>query len=115
MMTMHTVYLLAGSTMAVFRIQWLLPAQLVLDLPAMAATLIASMEVWVILVDLVGGSVLPLIKLAVCTPIITIITVGSVCRGVRHGFGAGMELNPIKAGDGSRCWIKGTCRGAEVG
>ena len=70
--------LLARRTMAVLGIQRLLPAQLVLDLTAMTACFIASVKVWVIVVDLVGCSMLPFVVLALGVSIVAIVAVGTV-------------------------------------
>ena len=70
--------LLARRTMAVLGIQRLLPAQLVLDLTAMTACFIASVKVWVIVVDLVGCSMLPFVVLAFGVSIVAIVAVGTV-------------------------------------
>lgn len=97
--------LLTCRTMAVLTIQRLLPAQLVLDLTAMTACFIASVEVWVIVVDLVGWSMLPFVVLAFSVSFITIVTIGTVCRCLLgHGFRGGVELSSVDAGEGSGCW-----------
>ena len=96
MMTMLTMNLLAGGAMAVLRIQRLFAAQLVPHLSAVAATIVASLEVWVIVVDLVGCSMFPLIQLALCVPVVTIVTVASICRCVSHSSGTGMKLRLIE-------------------
>lgn len=88
--------LLAGGAMAVLRIQWLFAAQLVPYLSAVAATIVASLEVWVIVLNLVGCSMLPLIQLALCVPVVTIVTIASICRCVSHSSGAGVELELIE-------------------
>lgn len=56
----RTVLGLAGGAVAQLRVERLLAAQLVLDLPAMAAGLVTSLEAVVGLVDPVRGSLLPL-------------------------------------------------------
>lgn len=58
----RTVQPLAGGAMAVLGIQGLLPAQLVLDSAAMAATLVADIEVWVVLVQLVRRAIFPIVE-----------------------------------------------------
>ena len=50
--------------MTVFRVQGLLATQLVLDLPAVTTRLVAGFEVWVVVMDAVGGSKFPLVLLA---------------------------------------------------
>jgi len=73
------VDLLASGAVTEFRIQWLLPTQLIPYLPAMTAALIADVKVGVIFMDLVWCSKLPFIKLALSAPIITIVTICPVC------------------------------------
>ena len=50
--------------MAVFCIEWLLAAQLVLNLPTVTATCVAGFKVRVVVMDLVGCTMFPLIELA---------------------------------------------------
>ena len=64
--------------MAVLGIQWLFAAQLILDLATMAACFIASVKVWIVVVDLVWCSMLPGVVLAFSASIITIVTIGAV-------------------------------------
>lgn len=66
--------------MAVLGIQRLLPTQLILDLTAMTASFIASVKVWIAVVDLVGCSMLPFVVLAFSVSFVAIITVITVCR-----------------------------------
>lgn len=100
--------LLTRRTMAILRIQRLLPAQLVPDLTAMTACFIASVKIWVIIVDLVGCSMLPFIVLAFSVSIIAIVAIGTVCRCVLgHGSRSGVELGSFDAGEGSGCWSNG--------
>lgn len=73
-----TVELLTRRAMAVLRIQWLLPAQLILDLAAMTAGFIASVKIWIVVVDLVGCSKLPLVVLAFSSPLIAIVAIGTI-------------------------------------
>ena len=54
---------LTSRTMAQLAIQRLLPRQLILDLPTMAASLIPRLEVLALVVDLVGWASLPVIFL----------------------------------------------------
>ena len=61
--------------MAVFGVQWLLPTQLILDLAAMAAPVISLMEVGIVVADLVGCTVLPLVVLALHLAMITVIAI----------------------------------------
>lgn len=106
--------LLACGTMAVLRVQWLLSAQLVLDLSTVTATIVASIEVWIIVVNLVGGSMLPFIHFAAYVAIITIVTIASVCGCVSHGPRAGVEVDLMETWNGSRCWTEGACCGIKV-
>ena len=73
---------LTRMAMAVFGIQWLLPTQLVPDLPTMATGFISSMEIWIVVMHFVGGSMFPRVLLAVRITIVTIVTVGAVGSGV---------------------------------
>ena len=75
-----TMYLLTGGAMAVLRVQRLLPTQLILDLPAMTATFIANVKIWIVVVDFIRCSMLPLIELSLCTAIIPIVAIRPVCR-----------------------------------
>lgn len=94
----HTMKLLTCRTMAVFRIQRLLPAQLVSNLATMAAGLIAGVKVGVVVMDLVGCSKLPLIVFAFSAPFIAIVAIGTVCRCVfSHGSSTGLELKFVEA------------------
>lgn len=70
--------LLTRRTMAVFGIQRLLPTQLVPDLTAMTAGFIASVKVWVAVVDLVGCSMFPCVEVAFSVSLIAIVAVGAV-------------------------------------
>ena len=101
--------LLTGGTMTVFRIQRLLPAQLVLDLATVTAGFIASVEVWVVIMDLVGCPELPLIVVAISTSLIAVVTIGAVCRSLfGHEFCPGVELNCVTARESSGCWTNGS-------
>lgn len=100
-----TMKLLTCRTMAVFRVQRLLPAQLVFDLATMAAGLIAGMKVRVVVMNLVGGSKLPLIVFAFGAPVIAIVAIGTVCRCVfGHGSSTGVEFKFVDAKERSGCW-----------
>lgn len=107
-----TVELLTRRTMAVFRIQWLFPAQLVLDLAAMTAGFIASVKVWIVVMDLVGCSKLPLIVLAFSSPLITIVAISAIRR--RHSFSTHVGLENVDAKERSGCWTDGTRCETEV-
>ena len=102
-----TMKLLTCRTMAVFRIQRLLSAQLILDLATMAAGFIAGVKVWVVVMDLVGCSKLPLIVFAVSAPVVAIVAVGTVCRCVfGHDPSTGLELKFVDAKERSGCWTE---------
>lgn len=95
--------------MTVFRIQRLLPAQLILDLAAVTACFITSVKVWVIVLDLVGCSMLPLVVFAFSASIIAIVTIGTICRCVfSHDSRSGVKLRYVDAGECSGCWFDGT-------
>ena len=103
----RTMKLLTCRTMAVLGIQRLLPAQLVFDLATMAAGLIAGVKVWVIVMNLVGCSKLPLIVFAFSAPLIAIVTIGTVCRCLfGHCSSNGLELKFVDAKERSGCWIE---------
>ena len=108
-----TVKFLTCMTVAVLRIQRLLSAQLIPDLPAMTASFIADMEVGLFM-DSIRRSMLPGIELALGITSVTIVTVGSVCRCFSHSACAGMELYLIQSSEGSGCWAESACRGAVV-
>ena len=108
-----TVKFLACMTVAVLRVQRLLSAQLVPDLPAMTASFVADMEVGLFM-DSVRRSMLPGVELALSIPRVTIIAVSSVCRCFSHCACAGMEMYLIQSSEGSGCWTESACRGAVV-
>jgi len=56
-----TVLGLTSSTVAQFRIQWLFSAELVLYLATMAAGLVSSLEVFVLVVDTIWWPLLPIL------------------------------------------------------
>lgn len=100
--------LLTRRAMAVFGVQRLLPTQLVPDLAAMTAGFIASVKVWVVVVNLVGCSMLPFVELAFSVSRIPIVAIGAVRRCVfSHGPSTGLRLNYIDAREGSGCWTDG--------
>ena len=102
-----TMKLLTCGTMAVLRIQRLLPAQLVFDLATMAAGLIAGVKIWVVVMNLIGCSKLPLIVFAFSAPLIAIVTIGTVCRCVfGHCPSTGLELKFVDAKKRSGCWTE---------
>ena len=103
----RTMKLLTCGTMAVLRIQRLLPAQLVFDLATMAAGLIAGVKIWVVVMNLIGCSKLPLIVFTFSAPVITIVTIGTVCRCVfSHCPSTGLELKFVDAKKRSGCWTE---------
>ena len=106
--------LLTSSAMTVLRVQWLLPAQLVLYLPAMTAGFVSNMEIWIVAVDFVGSSMLPLVEFTFCTPGITVVAIRLVCRCLFHVPAASMELDLVQASNCSRYWAGSSCRCAEV-
>ncbi len=108
-----TVKFLACMTVAVLRVQRLLSAQLVLDLPAMTASLVADMEVGLFM-DSVRRSMFPGVELALSIPRVTIVAISSVCRCFSHCACAGMELYLIQSSEGSGCWTESACRSAVV-
>jgi hypothetical protein len=73
---------LAGGAMAQLAVQWLFSAQLVLDLAAVAGSLVASLEVLIGFMDLVRSLGLPVVK----TSLILLLLLfgrhfGGVCAG----------------------------------
>jgi hypothetical protein len=106
--------LLTSSAMTVLGIQWLLPAQLILHFSTMTAGFVASVEVCIIFVDLIRRSMLPLVELPLSVSSIAILAVSCVCRCLCHVPVAGVELDLAQTSDGSKCWLEGMCRGAEL-
>lgn len=99
--------LLTGRAMAVLRIQRLLPTQLVADFTAMTAGLIASVKVWVVVVDIVGCPMLPFIVLAFGVSSVAIVTVRTVCRCLfGHDSSVGVGLKCIETRQRSGCWTE---------
>lgn len=95
--------------MTEFGIQRLLPAQLVPDLTTMTAGFITSVKIWVIVVDLVGRPMLPLVELAFSVSFIAILAIGVVCRFLfSHSSSAGVKSEYADAREGSGCWTDGT-------
>lgn len=79
--------------MAVLRIQWPLPAQLIPDLPTVTARLIAHMEVGIVVVHLVRRAVLPPVELALHAAVVAVVAVGPVSGAVfNHCSTLGVEL-----------------------
>ena len=93
-----TVKFLTCMAVAVLRVQRLLSAQLVLDLPAMTASFVPYMEVGRFM-DSVRRSMLPGVELALSIPRVTIVTVGSVCRCFSHFGCASMELYLVQSSE----------------
>lgn len=85
--------------MAILGIQWLITAQLVLDLAAMAAALIARLEMVLLIVYLVWGTMLPFVELSLSGAVISIVAVGRV-RGY-HVALVGVQKDLIEARDWS--------------
>ena len=85
----YTVDFLAGGAMAVFRIQWLLPAQLVFDLPTVTASPIPDVEIRVIFVDLVRSTEFPLVQLSFGASLVAVLTIGGVGSDVVAHFARG--------------------------
>lgn len=78
----------------------------------MTAGFIASVKVWVVIMDLVGCSKLPLVVIAFSCPLITIVAIGPICR--RHSSSTGVELKDVDANERSGCWPDGTWCEIEV-
>lgn len=79
----HTMQFLTCPTVTILRIQRLLPAQLILDLSAVATRSVPDLEIGIVVVHLVRRTVFPLIELAMHIGIVAIVTIGAVCRSVR--------------------------------
>lgn len=95
--------LLTGCAVAVLRVQGFLPTQLVLDLATMTAGFIASVKIWIIVLNLVRRSGLPLIVVPFSTPLIAIVTVGTVCRCLfSHVSWTGVILKYVDMGKYSK-------------
>ena len=67
--------------MAQLAIQWLFSAQLVLDLAAVAGSLVASLKVLIRFVELVGSLGLPVIKTSLLLLLLLLRGHGGVCAG----------------------------------
>lgn len=87
-----TVDLLACGAMAVFRVKRLLAAQLVSDLPAVTAALVADFEIGIVALDFVGSTEFPLVELALGAAVVAVVTVGAVALCISHLGKEGMEL-----------------------
>jgi len=88
----RTVDLLASGAVAVLRVQWLLTAQLVPDLPAVTAALVADFEIGIVALDFVGSTEFPLVELALGAAVVAIVAVGAVALCICHLGKGGMEL-----------------------
>ena len=104
--------LLTSRAMAVLGIQWLFPAQLILDLAAMTAGFVAGVKVWVVIMNCVGRSMLPFVVFALSAPIIAIVAIGAVCRCVLcvlgHDSGSGVEVKyVVDVRECSESWTDG--------
>lgn len=73
-----TVNLLASSAVAVFRVQWLLTAQLIFYLPAVTAAFVTGLEVFLLVVDTVWSTMFPLVDLAFRGAVVSVVAVGGV-------------------------------------
>ena len=71
----RTMKLLTGCAVAVLGVQGLLPTQLVLDLATMTAGFIASVKIWIIVMNLVRRSEFPLVVFPFSTSLVAIVTV----------------------------------------
>ena len=89
--------------MAVLGIQGLFPTQLVLDLATMTAGFIPSVKIWIIVVNLVRRSELPLVVVPFSAPLIAIVTVVAVCRCLfSHISSTGVILKYADIGEYSK-------------
>lgn len=70
-----TVKFLTSLAMAVFGVQWLLSAQLVLNLATMTAAVISSLEIGIIVVDFVWCTKLPFVVFAMKVALISIVSI----------------------------------------
>lgn len=93
------MYFLTGGTMAVLCIQWLLTAQLVANLAAMTASLVAHVEVLRLVVYSVRSAVLPLVELALGGAWVSILTIGGV-GGIGH-IALSLQIYLVQARDWS--------------
>lgn len=76
---------LTSRAMAQLAIQWLFPAQLILDLATMAAGVVQRVEPIVVLVNSVWGTLLPVLHLSLGLLILVLVDTGVV--GLAHGRG----------------------------
>ena len=72
---------LASGAMAQLAVQWLFSAKLVLDLAAVASSLVARLEVLVGFVELVGSLGLPVVKTGLLLLLLLFGSHGGVCAG----------------------------------
>ncbi len=77
----------------------------------MTAGFIASVKVWVVIMNLVGRSMLPFVVFAFGTPVIAIVAIGAVCRCVLgvlgHDSSSGVEVKCVDVGECSESWTDG--------
>lgn len=92
--------LLASGAMAVLGIQRLLAAQLIPDLAAMTASLIAGLEVLCLVINSIWCTMLPFVEFSLSGALVSIVTVGVVCC-VGHSAVLYLLRNLTQAGDGS--------------
>ena len=78
---------LACSAMAQLAVQWLLSAQLILDLAAVAGSLVASLEVVIGIMELVGSLGLPVIETSLLLLLFLLGSHGGVCAS---GYGSSL-------------------------
>ena len=83
--------------MAVFGVQGLLPAQLVLHLPAMAAAVVSGLEVGIVVVDFVRCAEFPLVVVSLQLAMITIVAV--FARVIVFHFRGGRSHVELKLGE----------------
>ena len=94
--------------MAVFRVQGLLPTQLVLDLATMTAGFVPSVKIWIVVVNLVRRSEFPLIVFPFSTALVAIVTVAAICRCLfSHVFCTGVISKYVAMGECSEHWTDG--------
>lgn len=94
--------LLASGAMTVLGIQWFLAAQLILNLAAVTAPLVADLETFGLVMDSVWRTMLPLIQLAFSRSWIAVLAISGVSR-VGHVALPGVVKDLIEACDGFGC------------
>ena len=84
---------LARGAMAIFRVQGLLPTQLISNLAAVTAPLIPHVEIRVVVVDLVRGTEFPLVQLSFSAALVAILAISGIGFDiVAHFAQGGVEL-----------------------